>query len=124
MQMAENDTARIFGMDNGEGLNIPRDSTVSGVGMRDTLANHMNGSPQQQNELEGMGTELNMPSYYNPNTKGDELIQSSFIQDDRSGSFQSGEGINQFHDIYGGDYAATTATSLYTFKNLNTLSQE
>lgn len=66
-----------------------------------------------------MGDELNMPSYYNPDTKDnyDDLLQSSFIQEDRSNSFNSQQ--DQIHDIYAN---ATTAADSNYFKNVSNLS--
>ena len=92
--------------------------------MRDSIAAGMNDmrSPDQSppnDEFAQMEDGLNMPSYYNPETKDnyDDLIQSSFIQQERSNSFNSKEG--QMHDIYAG---TTNADSNY-FKNVSALNQ-
>jgi hypothetical protein len=94
------------------------------MNVRDSIAAGMNNmaSPSQSppnNEFAQMENELNMPSYYNPETKDnyDDLIQSSFVQEARSNSFNSKQ--DQMHDIYAG---TTNADSNY-FKNVSLLNQ-
>jgi hypothetical protein len=128
MQNAEEDNARIFGMGpevtRDTVLPQTRDTIANGMNMRDSIAAGMNdmASPDQSppnDEFAQMEDGLNMPSYYNPETKDnyDDLIQSSFIQQERSNSFNSKEG--QMHDIYAG---TTNADSNY-FKNVSALNQ-
>lgn len=92
------------------------------MNVRDSIAAGMNNmvSPAQSppnDEFAQMEDELNMPSYYNPETKDnyDDLIQSSFVQEARSSSFNSKQ--DQIHDIYAG---TTNADSNY-FKNVSAL---
>lgn len=84
MQNAEEDTARIFGL----GEETVRDTILPQV--RDSIANGLNGTLIEPN-MDFNENELNMPSYYNPETRDnyDDLIQSSFIQEARSNSYGS-----------------------------------
>lgn len=89
---------------------------------RDTLASGLKGTlieskAQTDNELNE--NEFNMPSFYDEDTrdKNDDLMRSSFIQEDRSNSYGSQK--DQTQDIYAG---ATTAESS-PFKNVSNLSK-